>query len=129
MRRKLAWFILRVSLGAVFLIFGIGKFRNDIWAQTMRTMDFFQRLPWNVDTSIILAGITEVIIGICLILGFLSRFAAAVAVLMLVSILWLFSFQEIRDFGLLGAAACLMITPEVSWGIDWLVQAKKQRKT
>lgn len=33
MKNKLAFLIIRVSLGIVFLIFGIGKFKNDIWAE------------------------------------------------------------------------------------------------
>ena len=127
MRNRIGLLLLRVSLGVVFLLFGIGKFRGDIWAQTMRSMDFFQRLPWNVDTSIMLTGTIEVIIGICLIIGFLSRYAAVAAVLMLISIIWLLQFQEIRDFGLLGVAVCLMITSELSWGMDLFIQAKKQR--
>ena len=103
--------ILRTGLGLVFLIFGIGKFRSDEWADTMRSMEFFARLPWKVDVSIILAGISETITGLGLLSGRFVRFFAGLAALQLVVILILLYFsgiREIRDIGLLAMALALI---------------------
>ncbi len=56
MKNKLAFLAMRVTLGIVFLIFGIGKFRHDIWAETIKGMDFFLKLPWNVNISVVVIG-------------------------------------------------------------------------
>ncbi len=104
MKNKIAFLILRLTLGIVFLIFGIGKFANDGWAQTIRSMDFFLKLPWDVDLSVFLIGIMEVSTGIALITGLFTRFFALLAALQLCMILILLKFEEIRDIGLLGAA-------------------------
>ncbi|MGE5280415.1 MAG: DoxX family protein [Deltaproteobacteria bacterium] len=100
----------RVSLGVVFLIFGIGKFRDDLWAQTIRSMDFFGHLPWPVQVSVVAIGILETVTGALLVLGCLTRVAAGLAAMELCGILFLLNFQEVRDIGLLGMAvylACL----------------------
>ena len=77
MKNKLAFLVMRVSLGLVFLIFGIGKFQNDIWAETIRSMDFFIRLPWDINISVVFIGITEILTGAALIIGLFTRFFSA----------------------------------------------------
>lgn len=117
--------IMRVSLGVVFLLFGIGKFRNDIWAETIKGMDFFLQLPWDVHISVFLIGIMEVLTGTALILGLFTRFFSAVAAVQLIAILILLKFEEVRDIGLLGMALYLISVENESFGIDWLMQKKK----
>ncbi|MCF7916774.1 MAG: DoxX family protein [Candidatus Omnitrophica bacterium] len=124
MNHKIAILVLRVSLGVVFLIFGIGKFQNDLWAQTIKSMEIFQNLPWEISISIFAIGILEVAIGLLLIVGLFTRLAAGLAILSLLIILCLLSFQEIRDIGLLGAAVYLLIAKEKVWGIDWLIRKR-----
>jgi len=114
MKIKIGLLLLRVSLGVVFLIFGIGKFQNDIWAQTIRNMTVFESLPWSVDLTVILIGIVEVITAAALILGVFTRWFAALAALQLAAILVLLKFQQIRDIGLFGAALYLTLG-----GSDW----------
>lgn len=125
MKNKLAFLIMRISLGAVFLIFGIGKFKNDIWVETIKSMDFFLKLPWNVNISIIAIGLMEVVIGIALIIGLFTRFFAAVAAAQLIGILFLLKFEETRDIGLLGMAIYLAIADNGSFSIDWLWRKHK----
>lgn len=112
MRNKIGLLLLRVSLGAVFLLFGIGKLNNDLWAQTMRSMSFFQGLPWDVQVSIVAVGIIEIITGALLILGFCTRYIAGLAAVLLIAIMCLLQFQELRDLGLLGTALYLMLVKE-----------------
>lgn len=116
---------MRVSLGTVFLIFGIGKFKNDIWAETIRAMDFFLKLPWSVNTSVKLIGVIEILAGAALIVGLFTRFFAAIAAIQLIGILILLKFGEIRDIGLLGTAMYMTIAKDDSFGIDWLWRKSK----
>lgn len=117
---------MRVGLGIVFFTFGIGKFSNDIWVETIRNMDFFIRLPWNVNISVALVGITEVLTGAALIIGLFTRFFAFAATAQLIGILILLKFGETRDIGLLGMALYMALIKEDSFGVDWLW--KKVRK-
>ena len=126
MKNKIAFLAMRVGLGLVFLIFGIGKFKNDIWVETIKAMDFFIRLPWDVNISVALIGITEILTGTALIIGLFTRFFAGVAAAQLMGILILLKFEETRDVGLLGAAIYMAIAKNESFGIDWLL--KKKRK-
>lgn len=120
MKNKIAFLAIRVSLGLVFLIFGIGKFKNDIWAETIKTMDFFIRLPWDVNISVALIGITEILTGAALIVGLFTRFFAAIAAAQLIGILFLLKFEETRDIGLLGMAIYMTIVSNDSFSIEWL---------
>ncbi|MDD5236389.1 MAG: DoxX family protein [Candidatus Omnitrophica bacterium] len=127
MKQKIAFLILRLGLGVVFLLFGVGKFRNDIWAQTIRTMDFFLKLPWDVNLSVLLIGSIETATGIALISGLFTRFFALAAAVQLAGILVLLKFQEFRDIGLLAAAIYLaMVRPE-SFGIDYLWKKRRDK--
>jgi uncharacterized membrane protein YphA (DoxX/SURF4 family) len=128
MRNRIALLLLRGSLGVVFLLFGIGKLNNDLWAQTMRSMDSFKGLPWDIQASIIIVGVIEIITGAFLILGFYTRYIAGVAAVLLIAIVWLLQFQELRDWGLLGIALYLTLIKEQTWGIDWLVQNQKRNE-
>ncbi len=120
MKNRFAFLILRLSLGLVFLIFGIGKFRNDVWAQTIRSMDFFLSLPWDVGVSVFLIGLTETITGLALITGFFTRFFAVIAALELSAILVLLNFQENRDIALLGSAIYIAIVNERFFSVSSL---------
>jgi uncharacterized membrane protein YphA (DoxX/SURF4 family) len=117
MKDKIAFTVLRVSLGAVFLVFGIGKFQDDIWAQTIKSMEIFQGLPWDVGITVFIIGISEAVTGAFLILGIFTRIFAAIASLQLVVILILLQFQEIRDIGLLGAAIYMALAKNESYGL------------
>ena len=125
MKNKIDFLAMRVSLGLVFLIFGIGKFKNDIWAETIKTMDFFIRLPWDVNISVALIGITEILTGAALIIGLFTRFFAAISAAQLMGILILLNFQETRDIGLLGMAIYMTIVDNDAFAIDWLWRKSK----
>ena len=101
--------ILRVSLGIVFLAFGIGKFQNDYWARTMESMPFVQKFPWSAHYSVLGVGVLEVLTATSLIIGFFWRYAAFMAATMLLGILILVQFQEVRDIALLGMALYLAL--------------------
>ncbi|MFO8008746.1 MAG: DoxX family protein [Candidatus Brocadiia bacterium] len=73
MNNRIELTITRITPGVAFLIFGIGKFRNDIWAQTMRNMVLFESLPWSADLSVVLIGAIELATAGGLILGLFTR--------------------------------------------------------
>lgn len=98
---------LRFGLGITFLIFGIGKFMNDIWAKTITSMDFYKFLGGGM-WIVYLIGAVEVLIALALILNFRVKLFAAIASLELITILILLKFSETRDIGLLGASLALM---------------------
>jgi uncharacterized membrane protein YphA (DoxX/SURF4 family) len=85
--RDLAHALLRVTLGVIFLFYGIGKFRGGVsqFAHGM-TKDFEGKLPSALVTPFAYAlPFAEVIIGALLILGLFTTAALAIAgVLMLV---------------------------------------------
>ena len=128
MKNKTAFLILRLTLGIVFLIFGIGKFTNDGWAQTIRSMDFFLNLPWDVNLSVFLIGIAEVSTGTALIIGLFTRFFALLAALQLCAILILLKFEEARDIGLLGAAIFMAVAPDDFLSLNGFWKSYKQRR-
>lgn len=127
MKNKIAFLAMRVSLGMVFLIFGIGKFKNDIWAETIKNMDFFIRLPWDVNISVTLIGITEILTGAALMIGLFTRFFAVVAAAQLIGILFLLKFQETRDIGILGMAIYMAIVGNDAFSLDRLWRKGKRR--
>ena len=97
---------LRFGLGIVFLLFGIGKFMNDVWAVTIRNISFYKFLGGS-DLVIYLIGALEVIIALALIFNFKVKLFSGIASLELISILIMLNFGEIRDIGLLGASLAL----------------------
>lgn len=125
MKNKTGLLALRISLGTVFLIFGIGKFQNAIWAQTIRNMAVIESLPWSTDATVIIVGVVEVVTAGALILGVFTRWFAALAALQLATILVLLKFQQIRDIGLLGAAVCLALTGNDWCGLGQFMQRKR----
>jgi uncharacterized membrane protein YphA (DoxX/SURF4 family) len=128
MKNKIAFVLMRVGLGVVFLLFGIGKFRNDIWAETIKNMDFFLKLPWDVNLSVFFIGLLETLTGIALIVGLFTRFFSGLACAQLMGILILLGFQETRDFGLLGAAIYLATVKSDFLSIDWFLAKQKGSK-
>jgi uncharacterized membrane protein YphA (DoxX/SURF4 family) len=127
MENNIVYLVMRVSVGIVFLLFGIGKFQNDIWAETIKNMDFFMRLPLNVNITVYVIGTLEVATGIALISGLFTRFFAFIAALQLFGILLLLRFQEIRDIGLLGASLYMAAADNDSFGIDWFLKKRKEK--
>ena len=110
------------------MIFGIGKFTNDGWAQTIRSMDFFLKLPWDVNFSVFLIGIMEVSTGTALIVGLFTRFFALLAALQLCAILILLRFEEVRDIGLLGAAIFIAVVPDDFFSLEKILSPLFSRK-
>ncbi len=128
MKSKIAFTLMRILLGLVFLLFGIGKFQNDIWAQTIKTMAILQKLPWDINVSLFLIGTSEVLIGAALIGGIFTRLFAGLAALELIVILIFLKFQEVRDIGLFGAALYMALAKVDSFNIIGLWKKREELK-
>jgi thiosulfate dehydrogenase [quinone] large subunit len=87
--RWLAYAILRVTVGGVFLFYGIGKFVVGVAATAKRFQDGFAK-TWLPDGSVYAVSLAlpflEVTIGVLLILGLLTSLAAAVAGLLIAAL-------------------------------------------
>ncbi|HLC55017.1 MAG TPA: DoxX family membrane protein [Candidatus Nanoarchaeia archaeon] len=118
----LSFFLVRLGLGIVFLVFGIGKFSSDIWAGTMRNLPALQSLPLSIDVLVMLAGIVEVIISLLLILGLFTRAAAFAASLWLAAIIILLQFSEVREIALLASAIGLALAGSSFLSLDSLLK-------
>ena len=130
MRNNIAYLILRAGIGIVFLIFGIGKFRNDIWAETIKNMDFFAKLPWDVNVSVFAVGTLEIVTAAALITGFFTRFFSIIASLELVGILILLNFQETRDVGLLAATIYLALKKDDNiFSLDSILEHRRKKRS
>jgi len=73
--------ILRVFIGLTVLFWGYEKLMVEKLVQSY-TMDYGGFMPIDVQTFLQFAGWGQIIIGICLIMGLLTRMQAAIAVMM-----------------------------------------------
>lgn len=125
---NLSTLILRISLGLVFLFFGLGKFKGDAYAKTTKSLQIVKSLPILPDTTVLLIGSLEILIAILLLLGLYTRLASLLASLHLISILSIFGLTNIdilRDIGLLGAAISLFLTGSEFFCLDNLLKKNK----
>lgn len=100
---------LRISLGILFLFFGIDKLINpNSW------IGWVPRWIWGVmdiDFFILSQGILEALIGALLVGGLFTRIVAAIASILMLLIIVSIGFNDIaiRDIGLLGASLSLIL--------------------
>lgn len=119
---------LRIALGIIFLISGIGKLFLGM-APPLDKILFF--IPLNV--SAYLLGLLEFIVGVLLLLGLLTRIAAwisaALLVIFLISGAALGIFAQaglLKDVGLLAAAVCLALFGHGCWGLDGMFRVQRE---
>lgn len=113
--------LLRLTLGAVFLLFGVDKFSHpDRWVHWVP--------GWLEDAieppaSIFLAAIFETSVGLLLLAGLLTRLAALAGALFLAAILVFIGADDTttRDIGLFGEALALVISGGGRWSLDALL--------
>lgn len=117
-KKEFSFFLLRISLGVVFIIFGIGKFTNDFWAETMRNIPLLQMMPISMDALVIIDGTLEILTGLLLVLGLFTRIVSLVASLQLMAVLFFLKFQETRDIVLLAASLAIFLSGSKFLSID-----------
>lgn len=109
----------RYGVGIVFLIFGIMQFMDPTsWLGYLPSWS--SSFPVSPQTLIYLNGTLDFVLGALLILGFLTRIAAAIAALHLLGIIFSLGFNEIavRDLGLAIVAAAIAFAGPDDWCVD-----------
>ena len=120
--------VLRATLGAVFLLFGIDKFRHpDRWVYWVPQWvgDYI-----DPSTFIFLGGIFETLIAVLLISGLFTRLAALASALFFISVLVFIGADDTttRDIGLLGEALALILSGGGKWSLDGRLWASPKRE-
>lgn len=125
--KDLTWLVLRLTAGVVFLMAGIGKL---FWGAAPPVEKVLPFLP--APTTLLLLGLLEVVVGVLIMAGLLTRIASSAAVVLyvifIVSGVALGMFQAaglLKDVGLLGGMLALAVFGAHTYSVDaWL--AKKR---
>jgi uncharacterized membrane protein YphA (DoxX/SURF4 family) len=121
--QRYAQLILRLGLGAVFLIFGLDKFRSEeaqfaSWADWVPGW-FSMLIGGRVKGFIYVLGVFEVLVGLAFLIGYVLFWAALLSSLFLLATVLLSTSgpffgkvdqSTIRDIGLLGGTLSLMLS-------------------
>ncbi len=114
---RISHLILRVSLAAVFLWFGIDKFFHPIYWINAWLPDFVINLGAifhvSVNSLVYSIGVIELLVGISLTSNMFIDFFAIIAVVFLVGISLFYGFSEVlvRDIGIIGGLLALVFWP------------------
>ena len=118
--RRWANLLLRISLGLIFLISGISKVFFYVRVPVEKILPFL-----GPEYGSIILGIAEIIVGLFLVIGLLTRYAALGAAILfaifVISGLFLGMFQQaglIKDIVLIFAALMLMADGARKWSLD-----------
>ena len=118
---SLAIFLLRLGLGGVFFWFGVDKcLAPESWAGWVPV--FIQdRLPMSMNLFLTGQGVGEAILGLFLVIGFLTRFSSFLCALILAAIVYFSGFNEVmvRDLGLLAMAVAILVAGPKALSLDY----------
>ncbi len=109
---------LKIGLATVFLWFGLDKFFHpQYWLNAwvpQGLLSFLARLGTSGIQFVYVNGIFEVLVGVSLLIGVLTRFFSLLAIVFLAVVIFTVGLSEVtvRDIGLIGGFASLLIWPE-----------------
>jgi thiosulfate dehydrogenase [quinone] large subunit len=89
--KQLAYLVLRITLGVNMLVHGAGRFGENHEKFVSDTVTLFANSPlpsWSVSAFAYLIPLTETVIGIFLIVGFLTRYASILGALVMVGLIF-----------------------------------------
>lgn len=110
--------VLRLGLVIVFLWFGIDKFIHPMyWLNAWTPSWLGEGASWFKIEShqlIYFGGVFEVLVGLSLLVNFLSKFFSFLAIIFLIVIVTVWGVSEVtvRDFGLIGGLLAILFWPE-----------------
>jgi uncharacterized membrane protein YphA (DoxX/SURF4 family) len=111
--------VLRIGLALVILWFGASQVMDRAsWIGYLPPFIF--NLPMAPETFVLLNGISEIILGLLLIVGIFVRPVAALLALHLLGIVISLGYNEIavRDFGLMIGMIAIMLHGHDDWSLD-----------
>lgn len=114
---QISHLILRLSLAAVFLWFGIDKFFHPAyWLNAWMPhfiINFGATLHISANALVYSVGVIELLIGISLVSNMFINFFAPIAAVFLIIISLFYGFNEVlvRDVGLIGGLLALVFWP------------------
>lgn len=120
-KENLMAFILRLTLGVVFLWAGAGKLIHP--QPTIGWVTSMGIVPMDVALFVLLLALVEVALGILLIVGLFLRVAAAVTLAILgvfLVIVFVYGTKRPTNLALMGSALSLIITRAHAWSLDGL---------
>ncbi len=122
---RISHLVLRLSLAAVFLWFGIDKFFHPAyWLNTWMPSSFVSLgAVFHISASSLMysLGVVELLVGISLVSNMFVDFFALVAIILLVTISLFYGFNEIlvRDIGIMGGLLALFFWPSSRSSTSW----------
>ena len=129
-KENLAHFLLRAVVGILFILFGWMKFTGSLAPPVDKIITF---LP--AETSILLMGVAEAVIGVLVLIGLWTRVAAWIGALLMAVIiisgiyLGLFwQFFLIKDISILVILIALGLMETKEWTIDYLISSHTPEK-
>ncbi|MFT4250745.1 MAG: DoxX family membrane protein [Candidatus Woesearchaeota archaeon] len=114
--RAITGFFLRISIGALFLYFGVQALTQPLVA--MSYIPAYAEFLAN-NTFITVYGVVEVLIGLALLIGIYVRYAALLAAALLVGVVIALGNNEVmyRDLVILFATLVLAYEPAHLWAL------------
>ena len=110
--------VLRISLAAVFLWFGMDKFFHpDYWFNAwvpQSVSSVWENMGLRPMDIVYVSAVFEILVGVSLATNIFVFFFSGVSILFLVSIMFFSGFSEVivRDIGLMGGFLSLMLWPK-----------------
>ncbi len=120
MKDALAVFVLRLGLGGVFFWFGVDKCLNPESWQGWVPVFIQNRLPVPMNLFLIGQGAAEAVLGLFLVVGFLTCFSSLLCALILAAIIYFSGFNEVmvRDLGLFAVAVSILVSGPKALSFD-----------
>lgn len=121
-KKDYALLLVRLSIGIVFLLFGIDKLVNpSSWLGYIPGY-INNLIPFSIDTFIIILGIGESILGVLFILGLFTWLISLLSAIHLSLIIISVGYNDvaIRDFGLFLVVISLMLIKRHPFSLDSL---------
>ena len=113
-------FVIRIGLAVVFLWIGIDTLLHPIVWLAWVPQWLLNIIPFSPTMFMYIHGSIEALLGLMLLVGFLTRKVSAVAAVMLAAIIVILGFNDLaaRDFAILTIAVALSLVKEHPLSLD-----------
>lgn len=126
-RNSLSLLLLRLGLGAVFILFGYDKLPHPENWIIYYSPKIHQLFPVSPYIFLKFQAVVEVLLGVALAMGFLTRINASIIAVILGMIIF-FLWPDpvtVRDLGLFCASLALVLSGPGPWSLDAFLEAAR----